>query len=137
MNWKSVWLGAMVSFSLMVIGWLGGAWWTLTVWAPEMDLSGYLQLMFWLPVGAGGIAAGYGAPRLPWRHGGTAGAVTGLLLLGLQWLLVPTLMSLPAVLKLLGTAVVLGSLAGVVGQNLRRAAERRARGSKPAGVQKF
>lgn len=133
-RWKSVLLGAGVSLGLMVMGWLAGAWWTLTVWAPEMNLSRYLRLVFWLTVWSGGMVAGYGAAGSPWRHGGLAGAVTGLLLLGLQWLLVPTLLSWSGALRLVGGAALLGSFAGVVGQNLRRAARRRAPGKKSAGV---
>lgn len=134
---KPILKGAGVSLGLMTLGLLGGAWWVLTVWEPEMNLSGYLQLIYLLTIWVGGMVAGYSANSLPWRHGGVTGAVTGSALLVLQWLLVPTFYSWASAVKLLGTGVIMSSFAGVVGQNLSRAAKRRQQVRKLAGLPKF
>lgn len=137
MKLKSILKGAGLSLGCLALGLLGGAWWVLAVWEPEMNLSGYLQLIYLLAVWVGGMTAGYGAGSLPWRHGGVTGAITCSVLLVLQWLLVPTFYSWAPALKLLGTGVIMGSFAGVVGQNLRRAAKRRQQVRKVVGFQKF
>lgn len=134
---KAILKGVSVSLGCMVLGLLGGAWWVLAVWEREMNLSGYLQSIYWLSISIGGMVAGYGANGLPWRHGGVAGAITGSVPLVWQWLLAPTLSSWASVVKLLGGSVVMGSFAGVVGQNLRRITKRRQQPKKAAGLQKF
>ncbi|NLC76724.1 MAG: TIGR04086 family membrane protein [Clostridia bacterium] len=136
MNWLAIVGGVVVSLSVLCLGLVGGAWWVLTLWEREMYLAGYLNSLFYLTVWAGGIIAGYRAKSLPWRHGAIAGCCYAILLQLVGWLLAPTWMNGQPAVKPVIICLLMGALAGVVGQNLRKASKRRRR-YKALRVQKF
>jgi putative membrane protein (TIGR04086 family) len=125
LNWRAVLRGLGVSAILSSLGLVVGAWWVLTLWEPEMYLAGYLKFLYFFTVWAGAMAAGRRAPRLPWRHGAAIGGIYSCLLLFLKWLLVPTLDFDLSSGALVLNSLLMGSFAGVVGQNLRKAKIRR------------
>jgi putative membrane protein (TIGR04086 family) len=125
LNWQAIVRGLSVSLILLLLGIVAGAWWVLTLWEPEMYLAGYLKFLYFFTVWAGAMAAGRRAPRLPWRHGAAIGGIYSCLLLFLKWLLVPTLDFDLSSGALVLNSLLMGSFAGVVGQNLRKAKRRR------------
>lgn len=135
MSWWAIVRGLGVTAFLLLLGLVGGIWWVLTLWEPEMYLAEYLNFLYCFAIWAGAMAAGYRAPRLPWRHGGMIGGIYSCILLFLKWLLVPTLDFDMSAGAFVISSLLMGSLAGVVGQNLGRAKRRRQKFR--VSVQKF
>ncbi|MEW6663280.1 MAG: hypothetical protein ACOY9Y_05370 [Bacillota bacterium] len=86
-----------------------------------VDLSGYLKLIGWTAVSAGGFMAGWLARRHGAWHGGLTGSFWGIAWLGFIMIIAPQSWPLPEGTQFLLKAAGLSAAAGVCGVNLYHA----------------
>lgn len=125
MDKKAILIGAAISLTLFFAAVFAAGWWVLAVWQSEMYLANYFGLTKMLAPCVGGAGAGFKADKLPWRHGALVGVFYAVLLALIGWSLVPGLGTINGLLNNLIISVLLGSIGGVIGKNLKRASGKR------------
>lgn len=135
MNRMAIFVGIGIALGILLVGLLGGIWWVLTVWENEMNIAGYLNILYGFAILVGGMTAGFKASYKPWEHGAITGGIYGIFLSIISWILVPSLNQNTFLFKNLLLCICLGSLGSVVGINLQRASKRRKK--QRLGMQRF
>lgn len=125
MSTKAIIKGTCIALVLFALAVFAGGWWVLAVWQTEMYLASYLVLAKVFALFFGGVGSGFMAGKFPWRHGALVGFFYAIMLTAVGWILLPGLGNNEEFFNSLVLSILLGSIGGVVGKNLRGAANRR------------
>jgi thiamine transporter ThiT len=118
---KPIVLAFWRSYLFWLVGTGFGILFAVTAEERFVDLSGYLKLINWGAVLAGGFMAGFLAQRHGAWYGGLTGCIWGIFWLGLMMIVAPQSWPLSVGNQLFMTSTVLSAAAGVCGVNLYHA----------------